>query len=83
MGIKTAFLTRKSGTTFLAFINEQFTNISKGYYLKTQGLCPNCMISYIKMCIKNYIFIYGILQFGPKTGLAPVYECVCYMYAVI
>ena len=57
MGIKTAFLTRKSGTTFLAFIAEQFTSISKGYYLKrlgisAQGLSPDCMIPYIKMYIK-------------------------------
>ena len=29
-------------------------------------LGPSCMIPYIK------IFIYGIIQFGPKTGLASV-----------
>ena len=30
-------------------------------------LGPNCMIPYIKK-----VFIYGIIQFGPKAGLAPV-----------
>ena len=35
------------------------------------ALGTNCMIQYIKMVSQSgLIFIYGIIQFGPKAGLA-------------
>ena len=39
------------------------------------ALGTNCMIQYIKMVSKSgliFIILYGIMQFGPKAGLAPV-----------
>ena len=34
----------------------------------TPTLGPNCMVPYINI----FIHVYGIIQFGPKVGLAPV-----------
>ena len=34
------------------------------------ALGPNCMIYHI---LRKKVFIYGIIQFGSKVGLAPVY----------